>query len=295
MSMTRINKGDFAAVGVPIESSVDLELDFHEQQYLAQNIAATTRELSYIPDLHPHLHQLELGRIAARNIDGLAGPTNLLSLAYTTTEDQLRNATIRLQSDNQLESTIQLSPNANIWEMWYPHQKEPAEFLENHAIVSMLSRRLDNPEAIDPLMDKVRMSPFEIATALGSYLKHEAKRRREQHVYSANFNEGQTRSFLDSNNANGRKTETLSVMAAYKIGQSVIRKTYDYRVQFNRLGPVSGAGVIRVGSSDGIAPNQLASYARADQEDNYPGETLHAGLSAIRRKYDLYDANERVA
>lgn len=293
--MTRINKGDFAPVGVPIESSVDLELDFDEQQFLAQQISATTRELSYIPDLHPYRHRLELGRIAARNFDGVAGPTNLLSLAYTTTENELRNATIRLQSDNQLESTIQLSPTANIWELWHPHQKEATGFLENHELVSMLSNRLHKPEVIDPLMDKVRMSPFEIATSLGSHLKHEANRHREQHIYDATLYDGRARSFLDSNNLNGRKTESLSIIAAYKLGQSVIRKTYDYRVQFNRFGPVSGSGVVRVGSSDGIAPNQLHAYALSDQEDNHPAETLHAGLSAIRKKYDLYDANERVA
>lgn len=293
--MTRVANGDFTPLNVPAEGSVSLGLEYHDQQYLAQRMTATSRELDYIPDLHPDLHQVELGRISIRNLAGEQNPSNLLSLAYTSTNETLRNATLRLQTDRQLESTIQLSPNANIWEVWHPNEVEPTELLENSDLITRLSKRLLHPEAIDPLMDKTTMTPFEIAHLLGSHLKQQAKRRKEQKIFSTTMNNNQATARLDSSVRYGKKSEKLSVSAPYKIGQSTIRKVYDYRVNFNRFGPVSGEGMVTMQSNDGIAINQLHAYALADQEDNYPIDSLHTGLRAIRQKYDLYEENQRVA
>jgi len=296
---------EFEPIGKHIESSRQLELDFHDQQNLIFEMKQTARELEDSPLVTPTIKEVKLGRIALLDGDGQRSPRNKLWVQYSEADDGRHNALIDLLED-EVHTRFQLSPTTNKWDIFQKGSSSPTKDFSSEYLVNFLQPKLRKPETFNSILDSANFDPMIIPHLLASHLARQSNRREKRILYQSSDGivhgvdpeEPLATTYVSSASTslsifdvNGRSIHTLRARAPYALGNTTITKEYAYRAETSDTQLYGASGSVTMASKDGYNRAKLLDFAVRDQETNEPVFTLHRSLAKLRKEHGLEDSS----
>jgi len=283
---------EFAPISELVKSSHELELNYHDQLHLATEIKRTATQLDDIPFLIPTQKNILLNKIPIKGLKGDLNRDNTLSVFLSETNEDKKAAGFKITERGQPAIKFELSPAGDMWEEWRPGETEPTHNIENSSLLSLLASRLKDDHFLSEMLDQTHIDAMAMTHLFADQLKRSARQReittRYQPTITPTEDEPTFETLLATKETNRQTIHRFAIASIYNVGNARIEKQYSY-TSTKSGSSVRGTGVVSLESRDGVPQSRLDYYTATDQEQNYPLDTLHFGLAALRRQYDLYD------
>ena len=301
---------EFFPVGTPVRNSQALELSYHDQQSLVQDMQQTGRELNNSPLAQPAFRKVIMERIPILGEFGESQSGDSLLVNFSEDSEGRHNALMQLYI-GQAATRFQLGVSGDKWDVFAQGDRTPYDQIKNTDMAAILSSKLPNPRVLDAISDSAHFEGMMIPQLLANGLFEQVPQRfKEEHVvYTTNERISQGLGMFGVRNGapfispeylaavntylsveekkSGTTVHQLVTRANFDINGRQIQKEYAYQSEMRRSSYGKSIGHVAMSSVDGISRQQVEEYARRDQERNEPISSLRRGLDSLRTSQQL--------
>ncbi|MDB5160369.1 MAG: hypothetical protein JWO99_632 [Candidatus Saccharibacteria bacterium] len=301
---------EFIPVGTPVRNSQPLELSYHDQQSLVQDMQQTGRELNNSPVAKPAFRKVVMERIPILGEFGESRSGDSLLVNFSEDNEGRHNALMQLYI-GQVATRFQLGVSGDKWDVFAQGDRAPHDQIKNTDMAAILSSKLPNPRVLDAISDSAYFEGMMIPQLLANGLFEQVPQRfKEEHVvYTTNERVSQglgvfagrggtpfvspeylaaVNTYLSIQEKSGTTTHQLVTRANFDVSGRQIQKEYAYQSEMRRSSYGKSIGHVAMSSVDGISREQVEEYARRDQERNEPISSLRRGLDNLRASQRLH-------